>query len=72
MMAFDPECTISDIFKRIEENMGRQLSADNFKLVLESPDLKEPVPLGEDAVLKDYITSDGVRIFLHFIYFLLL
>lgn len=60
MMEFNPDCKISDVFKRIEDHMGRQFSPDNFQLVMESPDFKEPIPLEENKVMRDYISSDNV------------
>eukprot|EP00339_Tiarina_fusa_P009922 CAMPEP_0117039822 /NCGR_PEP_ID=MMETSP0472-20121206/27916_1 /TAXON_ID=693140 ORGANISM="Tiarina fusus, Strain LIS" /NCGR_SAMPLE_ID=MMETSP0472 /ASSEMBLY_ACC=CAM_ASM_000603 /LENGTH=442 /DNA_ID=CAMNT_0004750403 /DNA_START=436 /DNA_END=1760 /DNA_ORIENTATION=+ len=56
-MEFKPDTLISDVFKQIAQHVGRTFGPENFQLVMESPDLNEPVPLEEEKVMRDYIYS---------------
>jgi len=58
MMEFHPDEEISNVVKQIAQHVGREFGPDNFQLVMESPDLAEPVPLEADKKMRLYITSD--------------
>ena len=63
MMEFNPDTQISDVFKQIAQHVGRTFGTENFQLVMESPDLEAPVPLEDEKLMRDYISSDNVSCF---------
>ena len=61
MLQFDPNMKVSVVFKQISTHVGRTFDSDKFALVLESPDLDNPVFLEEDKEMKQYSFSENVR-----------